>query len=148
MQLEEAAVRQFLACSMVAQIAVRSRQGEPHLTPLWFVRHGGRICLATGGKTPAARSLTAPSAVVLLFYGERARNRGGALRVHGRGRIIHGVPWPIRLRIAAKYYLSSPTRGLLPLFSRLRLLKGYYARGGTAVVIDVVPETAEFIPLP
>lgn len=140
-------VEAFVAHSLVVLLGTASRSGRPALTPIWFVRDGGRYLMSTGAATAAARNVAANPDVALLFYGERARERGYALRVTGRGAVHRGLPSARQLlRWAAKYYL--PPGALCSELSHLRqwrLRQKYYAQA-EPVVIEVVPEFAVFVP--
>lgn len=49
-------------------------------------------------------------------------------------------------RLVAKYYLSSPSRGLLRYVRNYGLVQRYYKQASGSVCIEVVPQTAEFLP--
>ena len=94
--------------------------------------------------------LTAPE-VVLLFGGEQAGRREQVLRLRGTARCHEGLPpWPVLLRIFAKYYVSL---GGLPVELRnagkwaLRMRYYGQVRGGPGY-ISVVPGACEFLNRP
>src|SRR5262249_32348967 len=91
---------------MVVQVATRSPQRRPFLTPLWFVIERGVLYLTTGPATRAGRNVLQHPEVVLLFSGERSRRRTGLLRLKGRATCHRGLPsLRVLLRVAAKYYV-------------------------------------------
>lgn len=145
MILEEPAVRDILATSLVARIATRSRSGVPALTPLWFVVDRGHFYSGTGQATLAARNAKACPGIAVLLDGEAAGPRSHVLRLRGRAAVHDRMPsWRVLARFGAKYYLG----GLASELRHARLWgvrRRYYAQA-QAAVIDFVPESAEWLP--
>ncbi|MEW6268053.1 MAG: pyridoxamine 5'-phosphate oxidase family protein [Thermodesulfobacteriota bacterium] len=144
-----AEVEAFLAASMVARVATRSPRGRPFVTPLWFVASGGRLYLATGRGTRAARNASRDPHVVLLLDGELAKGARRVLRVRGTATVHDGMPpLHVLLLLARKYYLTidalaSELRHAAQWALRLR----YYAQS-TAAYLEIVPESAELLAAP
>jgi hypothetical protein len=145
------AFRRFLDRSLVLHIATLSPAGNPDVIPLWFVRFRGRICMSTRSENPIVRDLLRNPEVVLLFRGEGGR-RHRVLRVRGRAtfRTDRSITLPVYTLSAVRYYLSPG--GISNTFRNRRLFgvrTSYYReRAGEGGVIEVVPESAEFLPDP
>ena len=148
MKADSAVARRFLDRSMVVRLATLSAQGQPHITPLWFVSDGRRVYVTTRNASLAARDVTATRQVVMLFHGERAAGPARVLRVAGRAQSGRRLRLSVLLRFALKYHLSPG--GLRNLAGGLRTVPArvrYYAeRYGEAGVIEVSPESAGFLP--
>ena len=140
-------VQGFLADSMVVELATLSRKAVPSLTPIWFVCDHGRIYMGTGAATLAVRNISARAGVVLLFDAERRGKSDRILRITGHATVRRDTPTlRVLLRMAMKYFLSpGGMRSELAHFRKWGLRRRYYAQGKPAV-IEVVPETAEFLP--
>jgi hypothetical protein len=133
---------------MVAQVATLSEKEVPALIPLWFVCDGGHLYIGTGRATLSVRNINAHSRVVLMLYAERHGKQNRVLRITGTATCHYKVPsWRIILRLAIKYYLSP--RGLRSELSHRHLwgLRQHYYAQAQAATIQVVPESAEFVPL-
>lgn len=151
MSPDDPEVRGFLARSMVTRVATLSRKGLPHITALRFVCDQGRIYMITGEGSPAVHHISAHPAMILLFDAERARPPNRVLRVRGRATVSkeEGLRQMFVRRAARKYFLCpGGLWDMLTHFRKLRLwVRGYAGGRGRAAVIEVVPETAEFLPL-
>src|SRR5262249_9497085 len=133
---------------MVVQVATRSPQRRPFLTPLWFVIERGVLYLTTGPATRAGRNVLQHPEVVLLFSGERSRRRTGLLRLKGRATCHRGLPsWRVLLRVAAKYYVSpGALRVELRNARKWSLRRRYYGqRPGGCGYLGIVPTGGEFL---
>ena len=144
----DAAVGRCLRGSMIVQVATLSPKSRPFVTPLWFVVHRGALYITTGPQTWAGKNIQAHPEVSLLFSGERVRRSHHVLRLRGTATVHHGLPpWPVLLRVAAKYYVSPRA---LPVELRnarkWRLRQLYYGqvKGGFGY-IRVVPTGGEFL---
>jgi nitroimidazol reductase NimA-like FMN-containing flavoprotein (pyridoxamine 5'-phosphate oxidase superfamily) len=146
---DEPAVVDFLAQSMIVQVATFSQKGVPFLTPLWFVRDRGRLYMATGQATPTVRNISTHPETVLLFDAERTPGTGRMLRMRGEATWHRRFPSSTTLiRFAMKYYLSpGGARSELSHCRKWRLRQRYYGQG-EAAVIEVVPHSAEFVARP
>ena len=146
------AVHRFLDRSLVLHVATLSPAGNPDIIPLWFVRFRGRIYMTTRSENPTVRDLLRNPDVVLLFRGERGTRKGRVLRVRGRAtfRTEQRICAPIYALSGLRYYLSPG--GIANAFRYRRkfgLRAAYYReRAGEGGVIEVVPETAEFLQVP
>jgi len=149
MRPDSTAVRRFLGRSMIVRIATLSPAGNPDIIPLWFVTFGGRIYMTTRSENPTVRDLMRNPEVVLLFHGERGRRRGRVLRIRGRAtfRTERTICAPIYALSAIRYYLSPG--GMANTFRNRRKFgvraRYYGERAGEGGVIEVVPESAEFV---
>jgi general stress protein 26 len=153
MNPDDPAVVDILRRAMVARIATVSRNGRPHINPLYFVRGNGKIYLGTTDRTLAALNVKANPLVTILFNIEREPTDRRVLRIHGRAivrtdsRISRWyVPRDLR-----KYIMSR--RGLGNTLAHTRLLPivaRFVASGekGKACVLEVRPEKAELLTAP
>jgi hypothetical protein len=143
--------RAFIAGSMVMQVATLSPRRQAFMTPLWFVDTGGTLYMALGTGTRAARNVTHHPGVTLLFRGEHTGTSTRVLRVRGTATCRPGMPpWPVLVRIAAKYYLAPQALAVeLRNAGKWALRMRYYARieGGAGHLV-VLPTAAEFLPAP
>ena len=149
MRPDSTGVRRFLGRSMIVRIATLSPAGNPDIIPLWFVTFGGRIYMTTRSENPTVRDLMRNPEVVLLFHGDRGRRRGRVLRIRGRAtfRTVRTICAPIYALSAIRYYLSPG--GMTDTFRNRRKFavraRYYGERAGEGGVIEVVPESAEFV---
>lgn len=145
-------VQRFLQKSLAVRIATLSPAGNPDLIPLWFLVHEGRIYMAPRAGNPVVRDLTLNPEVALLFHGEQSRKPDRALRVRGQATFVRdpAVVQAVQRRALRRYYLSpGGFWNTLKHLRRAGIMRRYYGeRGGDSGVIEVVPETAEFLPLP
>lgn len=149
MRTDDALVGHYLANSLVVRLATVSPRGAPSLTPIWFVVVDGRLVLATGAATLAARNAAADPRVTVLLDGEAAGPSELVLRLRGTAEVHRGAP-PLRVfaRVARKYYLSrGGLRTELANAGRWRLRLRYYAQS-EAAWIAITPTDAELVPVP
>ena len=156
MRFDDPEVSEFLARSMVLRMASLSPKGQPLIRCLWFVCQQGRIYTFTGELTPTGRSISVHPDVTLLFDGERGPRSSRLLRVRGHAvyRRESGIVARVLLGLARKYFLTPPgLRNLLaharkvPLAIRFYAEPGWEVRGqGVGLIIEVVPESFEFLP--
>lgn len=146
------AVRRFLKQSRTVRIATVSPAGNPDLIPLWFVSRRGRIYMATRSENPIVRDLKGNPEVVLMFHGEDGPRRDRVLRVRGRAvfRTDRRICAPIYALSGIRYYLApGGIVNTLRNFRKFRVRMRYYGeRAGEGGVIEVVPESAEFLANP
>ncbi len=153
MNPDDPAVVKFLRRAMVARIATVSRNGRPHVNPLYFVRGRGKIYLGTTDRTLAALNVRADPRVTLLFDIEREPNDRRVLRIRGRAEVRTDsrlCRWYLRHDLR-KYILNR--RGLANSLTHARLLplvRRFVSSGekGTECVLEVRPEEAEFLIAP
>jgi uncharacterized pyridoxamine 5'-phosphate oxidase family protein len=145
-------VRRFLRRSMLVRIATLSPAGNPDIIPLWFVFLRGRIYMTTRSENPTVRDLKLNPEVLLLFDGERGVRRNRVLRIRGRAsfRSERHILVPVFALSALRYYLSpGGMANTLRHRRKFGVRTHYYSeRAGESGVIEVVPETAEFLPSP
>ena len=146
------AVERFLDRSLVLHVATLSPAGNPDIIPLWFVRFRGRVYMTTRSENPTVRDLRRSPEVVLLFRGERGSQTGRVLQIRGRAtfRTEPRIVAPIYALSGIRYYLSPG--GIANTIRNRRkfgVRTAYYReRAGEGGVIEVVPETAEFLQIP
>lgn len=150
MSANDPKVRRFLSRAMVVRIATVGRSGQPHLTPLWFVREGNNICMNCRAESPAARDLATNANVVLLFEAQSRGRSARVLRIRGRAEFRKGVTASMVARSALKYHFSpGGLRNLLESLTQLPMKARYYGeRAGEGGTIRVTPESAEFLVKP
>jgi hypothetical protein len=134
---------------MVAQVATRSANGRPFVTPLWFVTDGEALFIATGAESWTSRNVSRHPEMALLLSGERSGRTDRVLRLRGTATCHRGrPPWRVLLRIVRKYYLS-PRALTVELRSirkwPLRTLYHGQAKGGPGH-LRVVPTMAVSLP--
>lgn len=146
------AVRRFVGRSRTVRIATVSPAGNPDIIPLWFVHVRDRIYMTTRSENPVVRDLVKNPEVVLMFHGEGGRRRDRVLRMRGRAvfRTDRRVCAPIYALSAARYYLApggiaNTLRNARKFGVRMRY---YGERAGEGGVIEVTPESAEFVENP
>ena len=150
MNFDYAEVQQFLAGSMIARVATISARGTPQLMPLYFVCRDGKLYLNNAKTSPTVRNIQACPRVVLLFEGDRGRHHDRCLRITGVARFREdaALTRSVALHAARKYYLSIPALlSTLRNARRLAAMRRYRAERASGM-IEVVPETAEFLPVP
>lgn len=152
MQPGSRAVHRFLERSRTVRIATVSPAGNPDIIPLWFVALRGRIYMTTRSENPVVRDLNQNSEVVLMFHGEGGRRRDRVLRVRGRAvfRTDRAICAPIYALSAVRYYLApGGIVNTVKNLGKFRVRMRYYGeRAGEGGVIEVAPESAEFLQNP
>lgn len=153
MRPDDPAVTNILRHAMVARIATVSRNGRPHVNPLYFVLGNGRIYLGTTDRTLAALNAKANPRVAILFNIEREPNDRTFVRIRGTANVrtdsrINRWYIPRDLR---KYILNR--RGLINTLEHARLLpvvRRFVMSGekGKACVLEVLPDEAELLTAP
>ena len=83
MNPDDPAVVEILRRAMVARIATVSRNGRPHVNPLYFVRGNGKIYLGTTDRTLAALNVKATPRVMILFDIDGEPNDRRVLGIRG-----------------------------------------------------------------
>jgi hypothetical protein len=149
--LSDPAARGFLRRSLVVHLATLSPKRRPFVTPLWFVLHRDVLYITTGPETWAGKNIQQHPEVTLLFNRERARRRDQVLRLRGTATCHRGLPpWPVLLRIVAKYYLSPRAlRAELRNVRKWRLRALYHGQvEGAAGHVRVVPGKGELLTRP
>jgi len=144
-------VQEFLHDSLVAHVASRSAAGRPFVTPLWFTPHAGVLWVTTGLGTRLAKNVGHQPEVTLLLWGERRGRPGEALRLRTRATCHAGLPpWPVLLRIAARYYLApGALASEIGNVTRWTLRARYYAQvSGGPGHVRLVPLDAEVVARP
>jgi uncharacterized pyridoxamine 5'-phosphate oxidase family protein len=144
-------VERFLRKSLIARIATLSPAGNADIIPLYFVVHAGHIWMGTRGGNPTVRDLKQHPEVVLQFHGEQFSASGHVLRLRGQaafrtGRRRYAL---VYARFALKYWLSAGGWNMLRNWRKVALDRRYKAeRSSEGGLIEVVPETVEFLKLP
>jgi len=79
----------LLDARLIATLATLADDGGPYLSAVWFLRDGGDVLVATGGRTRKARNAEArPNAAVLIHGRGELPLRG--IAASGRVAVIHG----------------------------------------------------------
>ena len=150
MMWRDAAVDDILARAMVARIATVSRNGRPHVNPLYFVVEHDHVHLGTATYTLAAHNVRANPQVQVLFEIESAPADPRLVRIDGvatvrtEPELLRGY----RNRVARKY-MATPA-GLSNLVTHPRQWRPMrrHLRGGAACVLDVEATSVELISQP
>jgi general stress protein 26 len=150
MNLDDPAVVDILRRAMVARIATVSRNGRPHVNPLYFVNGNGKIYLGTVDRTLAALNVKADPRVTILFNIEREPNDQRVLRIRGSAVVRTDSKWRhwYIIRDVRKYFMNR--RGLVNTLAHIRLLpavRRFISSGekGSECVIEVRIEGAELL---
>jgi general stress protein 26 len=147
---DDPAVVDILRRAMVARIATLSRNGRPHVNPLYFVYVEGRIHLGTSERTLAALNVQANPRVTILFNVERDSADRRVLRIQGRGTVRTDLELCRRYvrRDVRKYFMSwAGVRNTAAHARLLPVMRRYISSGqkGKACVLEIVPERAELL---
>jgi general stress protein 26 len=153
MSLDDPAVAEILGRAMVARIATVSRNGRPHVNPLYFVCRHGTIYLGTTDRTLAALNVTSDPRVTLLFNIEAEPDDRRVLRIHGNATVRADARlsrWYL-YRDVRKYFMSR--RGFQNTLAHVRLLplvRRFISSGekGKECVLEVQPDVAELLTAP
>jgi general stress protein 26 len=153
MNPDDPAVVDILRRAMVARIATVSRNGRPHVNPLYFVCRNGKIYLGTVERTLAALNVTANPRVTILFNIESQPNDRRVLRIRGSATVRTDSKlcrWYV-VRDLRKYIMTRS--GVGNTLAHVRLLpavRRFVSSGekGKECVLEVRPETAEFLTAP
>jgi general stress protein 26 len=150
MSPDDPAVVEILRRAMVARIATLSRNGRPHVNPIYFVYVDGRIQLGTLDRTLAALNVRANPRVRILFNIERKPADRRVLLIEGQAsvRSERGIHRSYVGRVVFKYILTPRgMRNLLAHFRLLPVMRRYESsrEKGQPCVLEVVPERAEWL---
>ena len=153
MNPDDLAVADVLRRARVARIATVSRNGRPHVNPLYFVMGNGKIYLGTVDRTLAALNVKADPRVTILFNVEREPNDLRVLRIRGDA-IVRTDSRLCRWYVARdlrKYIVNR--RGLGNTLAHARLLPvvaRFVSSGekGKACVLEVRSEEVELLTAP
>ena len=146
-------VTEILRRAMVARICTVSRNGRPHLNPLYFVTHGELIRLGTVTKTLAVHNVRANPVATILFEVETEPKDRRVLRIEGRAEVRTDRSTVRSYLMAdARKYMATPA-GILNALRHLRCfpaLRHYFndPAGGGSCVIEVTPHHAELLSAP
>lgn len=144
-------VQEILKGCMVARLVTMSSSGRPHVNPLYFVWHDGKIHLGTATSTLAARNVVAHPMVQLLLDVESEPSRGRMVRITGEA-VLLTDPETLReykRRDALKYFRS--WNSLLMSLTHLRqllLTRRYLSSDDPAnshCVIEIAPTDVELL---
>ncbi len=147
---DDPAVAEILHRAMVARIATVSRNGRPHVNPLYFLCRDGGIYLGTVDRTLAALNVIANPMVTILFTVESDPDDHRILRIRGRATVRTDRPlcrWYERHDL--RKYIFTP-RGIANTLAHVRLLPAVRRfvssdEKGQKCVIEVRPERAEIL---
>jgi general stress protein 26 len=153
MNPDDFAVADVLRRARVARIATVSRNGRPHVNPLYFVLGNGKIYLGTVERTLAALNVKADPRVTILFNIEREPGDSRVLRIRGTA-VVRTDPklcrWYV-IRDIRRYFMNR--RGLWNVLTHARLIPAVHrfissGEKGKECVIEVDPHEAEFLTAP
>jgi len=153
MRSDDPVVKDVLRRSMVARIATLSRNGRPSINPLYFISHNGHIWLGTVEWTLTARYVKADPRVSVLFEVEQDPRSHRVLRISGQAsvRTEQKVQRSYALRVARKYLLTPGGIGnYVAHIGQFPAMHQYHAQAaekGRACIIEVIPQTAEWLEL-
>jgi general stress protein 26 len=150
MNPDDPAVVDILRRAMVARIATVSRNGRPHVNPLYFVCGNGKIYLGTTDRTLAALNVKANPRITILFNIEREPNDRRVLRIQGDAivRIDSKLCRWYVLRDVRKYFMSRDGLGNTLAHARLLpLVRRFVSSGekGKECVLEVRAGQAELL---
>ncbi len=153
MNPDDPMVVDVLRRARVARIATVSRNGRPHVNPLYFVLGSGKIYLGTVDRTLAALNVRADRRVTILFNVEHDPDDSRVLRICGSAEVRTDPKvcrWYV-IRDVQKYFMNR--RGLWNVLTHARLIPAVHSfissgEKGKECVIEVRPEEAEFLPKP
>jgi general stress protein 26 len=137
----------FLDRAMVARIATVSRNGRPHVNPLYFVRVGDHLHLGTATFTLAARNVAANPTVQILVEVENDPDDNRLVRIDGTATIRTETALLERYRSAvARRYVVTP-RGLWNMLVHPRQWRPLrrHVTSDDGCVIDVTATRAEWL---
>jgi general stress protein 26 len=150
MYLDDPAVVEILRRAMVARIATVSRNGRPHVNPLYFLCGNGKIYLGTTDRTLAARNVKADPRVSILFNVESKPNDRRVLRIRGSAIVRTDSKlcrWYV-VRDLRKYFMSRRGIGNALVHARLLpVVRRFISSGekGAECVLEVRPQYAELL---
>jgi nitroimidazol reductase NimA-like FMN-containing flavoprotein (pyridoxamine 5'-phosphate oxidase superfamily) len=153
MRPDDPAALDVLRRSMVARIATLSHNGRPSINPLYFISHHGHIWLGTVEWTLAARNVKADPRVSVLFEVEQDPRSHRVLRISGQAsvRTEQRIQRSYALRVARKYLLTPGGIGHyvthIRQFPAMHQYHAQAAEKGRACVIEVIPQTAQWLEL-
>lgn len=153
MNPDDPVVADILRRAMVARIATASRNGRPHVNPLYFVCRNGKIYLGTVDRTLAALNVKANPRITILFNIESEPSDRRVLRIRGSATVRTDSKlcrWYV-LRDLRKYFMSR--RGLgnaLAHVRRFPAVRRFISSGekGKECVLEVRPEDVELLTAP
>ena len=92
--------KRFLEGRHVAVLATIGSQGEPVLTPIWYVYEGRRILMRTSKDSVKARNIERDPRVTVCVQDEAAPYR--SVTIHGQA-VLEGEHQELGARIARRY---------------------------------------------
>ena len=147
MKIADAAAADVLERAMVARIATVSKNGRPHVNPLYFVVVDGHVHLGTATYTLAAHNVRANPHVQILFEIESAPDDARILRIDGTGVVRTDAPlMQLYRRRVTRKYIATPG-GLWNMLTHPRQWHPMrrHLTGGAACVLDVSPTAVELL---
>lgn len=108
MVLTDPDVEEILKGCMVARLVTMSSRGRPHVNPIYFVLHNGKIHLGTTTRTLAARNVVANPKVQVLLEVESEPSNGRMVRITGEAVVLTDpeILREYKRRDARKYFRS------------------------------------------
>lgn len=88
--LDEPLARELLEAPLVASLGTRNPDGSIHVIPVWFLRDGGRILVATSRTSRKARNVEREARATLMVHDSPGGLDVRGLTVYGQARIVRG----------------------------------------------------------
>jgi general stress protein 26 len=145
MDITEPTVTEILGKAMVARIATVSKNGRPHVNPLYFVVEDGHIHLGTATFTLASHNVRANPTVQILFEIESEPDDRRVLRLDGTAvvRTDAALMKQYRRGVARKYIVTPLGLWNMLVHPRQWRPMRRHLAGGSACVLDATPTSWE-----
>ncbi len=91
-RMSEAEISAFLASAHSLQVATLGKDGEPHLTTVWFAVHDGAILFETYGKSQKVVNLQRDPRIAVLAEDGRTYGELRGVSINGRAELIEDNP--------------------------------------------------------
>lgn len=132
-RMSEAEISAFLDTAHSLQVATLGKDGEPHLTTVWFAVHDGAILFETYGKSQKVMNLKRDPRIAVLAEDGRTYDELRGISINGRAELIEDNPERTALmRVLVDHHFPGQDAKSLDEMSERMAQK--------RVVIRVVPE--------
>lgn len=132
-RMSEAEISVFLDTAHSLQVATLGKDGEPHLTTVWFAVHDGAILFETYGKSQKVVNLQRDPRIAVLAEDGRTYGELRGVSINGRAELIEDNPERTALmRVLVDHHFPGQDAKSLDEMSERMAQK--------RVVIRVVPE--------
>ena len=96
-RMSDAEIAEFLGGVQSLQVATLGREGEPHLTTVWFTVHDGAILFETYGKSQKIVNLERDPRIAVLAEAGTTYDQLRGISINGRAEVIADNPARTRL---------------------------------------------------